>query len=254
MPIDLDILLSDAWPVTLSKEAEKIAAVEYRKYLKTKSIEVDSANPLTIYYVIRDLSSEEQVKFIKDNIEYIRKHDSDIFLYNMLEPSSLSKHLSYDAINEIYNLDKGIFRKIINGGSMQFLYSFSEEEVIKFFDVFHDEIVNYSDRSMVNMLSYVRNHHFQLARNKNLYETIILAKEYDKKFIDFVMKRYKDFYYKEENLLSFIALALDMGLGEENFNEFILVNKDNESSSILALTKPCFNNFSNKSLCVPFFS
>ena len=55
---------------------EEKAKREYQEYKKNKSIKVNKLNPLTVYYIIRDLSNEEKVKFIKGNFYYIREGKS----------------------------------------------------------------------------------------------------------------------------------------------------------------------------------
>ena len=105
----------DAFEITVTKEKEEQAKREYEEYLMGKNKDISELSPLTLYFIIKDLSSKKQIEFIRKNIDYIKENDEDIFLYNMLAPSSLSYSLSYEVIREIYKLDKNIFEKMIAG-------------------------------------------------------------------------------------------------------------------------------------------
>ena len=109
-------ICKNAIPVTLnmSKADEQKAIEECDEYIETGNKNINDMNPLSIYYIISKLPSDKQIKFIKENIEYIKEHDEDIFLYHMLAPKALSYFFSFNTIKELRNIDKGLFKKVIN--------------------------------------------------------------------------------------------------------------------------------------------
>ena len=90
--------------------------------------------------IISDLKGEEQSNFISENIEYLRKNDENVFIYNMMAPHSLSYYLNYESLREICKLDKGIFGKILSGQVENIIEGFSNEEIFSFFEEFSEEI------------------------------------------------------------------------------------------------------------------
>ena len=113
----LEDIQKNAIPLSLniSKETEEKALKECDEYIETGNKNINDMTPLTVYYIISKLSEDEQINFIKENINYIRNHDEKIFLYNMLWPKSLSYYLSFNVIKEIHEIDEDIFNKLIKG-------------------------------------------------------------------------------------------------------------------------------------------
>ena len=102
--------------------------MECDEYIKNGNKNINDMSPLSIYYIISKLPSHKQIKFLKENIKYIKEHDESIFLYNMLSPSSLSYFLSYDTLKELGNIDKEIFKKVINGNFENLFYGFTHND------------------------------------------------------------------------------------------------------------------------------
>ena len=88
--VNLNELLRGSFSVCLNKENEDKAKKEYGEYLKNKGKTVNELMPLTVYYIIKDLSDSDKITFLKDNINYIKEHDNEIFLYAFMAPPSLA--------------------------------------------------------------------------------------------------------------------------------------------------------------------
>lgn len=226
--INLNDLLRDAFPVNLSKEKEEKAKNEYAEYLVNNDKNINELMPLTVYYIIRDLTDSEIIKFLKDNINYIKDHNNEIFLYAFMSPPSLASFFSYNVLKELYGIDKDIFRKILKEGERSFFGNFSNEEFILFYDEFKDEIItNIEPRKFFSDFSQIRHYHYKnLSKIYDSHVAFKMAKDEDKIIIDFIMKNYCDYCEKEENLLDFLSNALDLGLEENIAEEFIGKNKD----------------------------
>ena len=106
---------SNTIPLTmnLSADKEEKALKECDDYLNKKIVDIRSISPLAVHFIISKLSSSEQIKFIRENIDYIREHDNDIFLYTLMCPRSLSFYLSYEVLKELKNIDRDIFKKVV---------------------------------------------------------------------------------------------------------------------------------------------
>ena len=63
----------NAIPLTmnLSADKEEKALKECEDYLNKKIVDIRSISPLAVHFIISNLSSSEQIKFIKENIDYI---------------------------------------------------------------------------------------------------------------------------------------------------------------------------------------
>ena len=130
----LDECLKNAVPVTLNTSAdeEEKALKISDEYINNDNIDIHDMSPLSIYYIISKLSEERQIEFLKENINYIKEHDEDIFLYNMLAPESLSYFLSLKVLKEIRILDSDLFKKIIDGNQENLFHGFNHEDYIEF--------------------------------------------------------------------------------------------------------------------------
>lgn len=204
--------LRDSFQITLSREKEELAKKEYEEYLKKGTKDVTKLSPLTLYFIIKELSSKEQIEFIRKNIDYIRKNDEDIFLYNMLAPSSLSYSLSYEVIKEIYKLDKNIFNKMITGSFENFINDFSSQDFIFLYDDFYKEMNSMENDKFISNLFVIASHkQHQIA--KGLFDTQKdnqKGKDELNAFISFIVNKYEQkisSFSPEQtfNFLSFIS-------------------------------------------------
>ena len=97
---------------TISKELKEESLQECDKYLENNNDE-KNLKPLTVYYIISKLTENEQINFIKHNIEYIKKYNEEIFLYDMISPKPLMYFLSLNVLKVIKELDKEFIKNII---------------------------------------------------------------------------------------------------------------------------------------------
>lgn len=191
----LDECLKNAIPVTLdtSADEEEKALKICDEYRNNGNIDIHDMSPLSIYYIISKLSEERQIEFLKENINYIKENDEDIFLYNMLVPKSLSYFLSLKVLKEIRILDSDLFKKIINGNQENLFHGFNHEDYIEFYNNFFDVILEMDNIQFINAIyshnrcCYDNNHNIN--ELKNIFE---LQPIYNKEFIEFLLKKYKD--------------------------------------------------------------
>ena len=220
--------LRDSFEITVSREKEERAKKEYEDYLKKKKKDISELSPLTLYYIIKDLSSKEQIEFIRKNIDYIRKNDEDIFLYNMLAPSSLSYSLSYEVIKEIYKLDKNIFEKMITGSFENFINDFSSQNFISLYDDFYKEINSLENDKFISNLYIILSHHqHQIA--KDLFDSKKdnkKGKEALNNFIFFIVDKYeqKISSFSPEETFKFLTFVSNSSL--EISEKYTKMNKE----------------------------
>ena len=98
-------------------------------------------------------TGKEQSDFIKDNIEYIRKHHEDIFIYNMYAPKALGGFLSFESQCTIFSLDKNIFSKLIEHNLYEMRERLSDEEQTKFYDLFYENINKLPNLKFISILT-----------------------------------------------------------------------------------------------------
>ena len=223
-------------PVTLKKENEDAAKREYEEYKLNKNFKrIEELNPLTVYYIISDLKGSEQAKFIRENIEFIRKNDEGIFIYNMMSPHSLSYYLNYESLKEICELDKNIFKKTITACLENLVEGLSNEEILYFFVEFEKEIKNNVDEFMfVNLYLYARQkifNNFRMSReySKASYERASkLATEECARLTDVILKLYSDKISSLEDkaFLRFFNNALDVDEKSVHFCNFVNSNRE----------------------------
>lgn len=77
----LDKHMKDFTPITLiiSKEEKEQAQKECDEYITNKNKNVYDMNPLSVYFIISKLSEAEQITFIRENINYLKENDNDVF-------------------------------------------------------------------------------------------------------------------------------------------------------------------------------
>lgn len=224
----LNECLKNATPVTLgtnSDEEEKALKI-CNEYINNGNMDIHDMDPLSIYYIISKLSEERQIEFIQENINYIKEHDEDIFLYNMLAPNSLSYFLSLKVLKEIKALDSDLFKKIINGNKENLFHGFNHEDYIEFYNNFFDSILRMDNIQFINAIychnrcCYDSNH--DINDIKNIFE---LQSTYNKEFIAFLIKKYKDKIstFNPSEMLRFIIYIEDSDIYKafivENYNK-----------------------------------
>lgn len=225
----------DSIPVTLKKENEDQAKQEYEQYKLNKNFKkVEELNPLTVYYIISNLKGNEQVEFIREHIDFIRKNDEGIFLYNMMSPHSLSYSLSYDSLKEIHKLDKIIFKKTITACVENLTESLSNEEILAFFKEFQQEIkAGMGEYQFVNFYLYARQKIFYNFRNEREYslasyeQASKLATKECSKLTDVVLELYteKISTLSDSAFLRFFNHALDVDEKSVSFGKFLTKNR-----------------------------
>ena len=99
--------------ISLNSEKEAIALKECDDYFNNKISNINDISPLAVYYIISKLDSKKQIEFLRKNIDYIKKHDNEIFMYTLMSPNSLSYYFSFEVIKELKKIDRDICIKVI---------------------------------------------------------------------------------------------------------------------------------------------
>lgn len=148
--------IKEQYPVTLKMTREEVqkAKEEAEEYLIKRDKKIEELSFYSIYTIISKLNEEDQIKFFKENIDYISKNDDAIFIYTMMIPEALSHFLSFNVIKELYKLNKNIVNKMINGSFENFIYGFNEEEIIEMYDLFFQQFNNLENNKFIRSLSY----------------------------------------------------------------------------------------------------
>ena len=207
-------------PDTINEEKESKALMMCEEYFNNKKSDIKTMIPLTLYFIIIKLNEDEQIKFIKENIKYIKEHDEEIFLYNMLYPKSLSHFLTFKVIKELKNIDNDIFKKIMNNSVESLFNLFEQCDYLNFFDLFYEEINLMNNSLFINSIAF---HNKYLFNNiDSLTENMKLQKEYNIEFINFIIERYKNkiSLFSSYQILSFIKQIEDINI----YKKFIIDN------------------------------
>lgn len=216
-------LLENAIPLTLnaSQYSQKEAEKACDEYLKNPNKNVHELYPLSIYYIISKLPEEKQIKFIKENIEYIKEHDEDIFLYTMYVPESLSYFLSLKVLKEIYNLDKNLFKKIISTNNENLIHGFTQEDYIEFYSTYINELKELENHELINVLELHNRFCYTDITSKNINDIHKLQAKYNKEFITFILENYKQKIdtFTEKELLRFIQNIDDITIYKSFIND-----------------------------------
>jgi len=182
--------IGDSYPVTLKMtvhEKQK-ALVDAEEYLIKRNKKIEELSFFSIYTIISKLSEEEQIKFFKENIDYISKNDEAIFIYSMMSPQCLSYFLSFNTIKELYKLDKNIVNKMIDGTFENFIYGFSDDEIIEMYDLFFEQFNNLENNKFISTLSYCN---FRGNRIEDIVEHYKSILNFKNDLINKVYKKYK---------------------------------------------------------------
>lgn len=221
----LNECLKNYIPVTLniSADEEEKALKICNEYINNGNIDMHDISPLSIYYIISKLSEERQIEFIQENINYIKENDEDVFLYNMLAPKSLSYFLLLKVLKEIRILDSDLFKKIINGNQENLFHGFNHEDYIEFYNDFFDVILEMDNIQFINAIYFHNRCCYD--NNYDVNDIIKLQPIYNKEFIEFLLKKYKDKIstFTQNEMLMFITYIEDSDIYKvfitENYNK-----------------------------------
>lgn len=212
----------------IDKDLEIKSQNECNDYLNNKT-NITNMNPLSVYYIISKLSESEQINFIKENINYIREHDEDIFLYTLLSPKSLSYYLSFNALKEIKKLDKTIFKKIINQNYKNIFNGFKKEDYFNFYNNFYEDINNIDNLDFINSI-YEHNSNIN---NQNI--------KYNKLLMEFILVRYKEKIssFNSEEILRFIQYINDI----DTYKKIVINNYDKINNALCNISEYKLNEY-----------
>jgi len=208
----------------LSQNFKEKCEEECTNYLNDNTIDVTDMNPLSIYYIISKLDEVKQIEFIKRNIKFIKEHDEDIFLYNMLSPEALSCFLSLNVLRKIKSIDDELFRKIISQNYEELTHGFSHDDYYVFYNEYYDDLLTVKNNEFIDGIS---------CHNKCCYKDIDLGKINDViytqkncniEFINFILDRYKNkiLTFNSGELLKFSCCIDDYNM----FDKFISENNE----------------------------
>lgn len=166
---------------------------ECEAYFNNKDIKVYDLKPLSVYLILSKLKENEQIEFIKKNINYIKENHKEIFLYEMMHPEALSYYFSLKVIKELKKIDKELFENIISTNAQNLLYGFSSDDYIEFFRDYYTDINKISNGQFLSMIEA----HERCCYNgiNNIHELIELSidqEKYNIVFIDFILENYKE--------------------------------------------------------------
>ena len=220
----LNKYLKNTMSITLnaSSDEEEKALKICEEYINNGNIDIHDMSPLSIYYIISKLPDERQIEFIQENINYIKENDEEIFLYKMLAPKSLSYFLSLKVLKTIRTLDRNLLKKIIDGSQENLFHGFNHEDYIEFYNEFFDVILEMDNRQFINAIylhnrcCYDNNHDID-----NLNSIIELQPIYNKDFIEFLLKKYKDKIstFTSNQMLKFITYIENLDVYKLFINE-----------------------------------
>jgi hypothetical protein len=227
----INSLLSELGPMVDTEsfeEAQKYCDL----YLEKKDPSILQLSPYVIYHVIKKTPSNEQVAFIRNNINFIRENEEKIFAYNMMYPPALSHYLSYDALKEISVIDSNIFQKILNGTFENFINGFSLEQTFSIYDDFFEQISAMKNFSFINSVYHIESYRLQLLLSTindpiDRYNTCL---KYSSRTINIILNKY------EEKINSFSPIEIlyfcDYIFNHSNDDYNNLINKNKEKIGI----------------------
>lgn len=243
----LEECLKNAVLVTLNTSAdEKERALKIcDEYINNGNIDIHDMSPLSIYSIISKLSEVRQIEIFKENINYIKEKDEDIFLYNMLAPKSLSYFLSLRVLKEIRLLDSSLFKKIINGNQENLFHGFNHEDYIKFYNDFFDIILEMDNIEFINAIFFHNrccyDNNYDINDLENVFE---LQSLYNKEFIEFLLGKYKDKIrsFTPNQMLKFIKYIEDKDI----YKVFVDENYDKLSEVFNNIEEHALSDYLNE--------
>jgi len=208
--------------LNISDDEKEKALKTCNEYLNNGNINVDDLCPQSVYYIISKLPEDKQIEFFRENINYIKKNDEDIFLYHMLSPKSLAYYLSLKVIKEIKALDDDLVQKIINGNGENLFHGFSHEDYIEFYNDFYDDILKMDNMQFISNLYFCNRCYYDNNHSiDNLNDIYKLQLIYNKKLIEYLLKKYQDKIstFSPKEMLRFIKYIGDIDIYKLVINE-----------------------------------
>ena len=192
--------------LNLSKENEEKALKECDEYIETGNKNINDMTSLTIYYIISKLPEEKQIRFLKENIKYIKEHDSDIFLYTLMAPRSLSYFLSFNVLKELKNIDVDIFKKVISQDSENLFHGFTHEDYYSFYKEFYPELLEVENREFINGVYYHNRCCYENANINDMSNIFQKQRVYNEEFMNFFLDKFNEKInqFNPRQLLSFL--------------------------------------------------
>jgi len=212
--------------INIDSETREQAKKQSEEYFKNNHQLVDNPIPHSFYYIISELSEDEQITFITNHLNFLEKHDEEIFLYKYMNPESLSYFLSSKVIDVIHDISPMIFEKLITANIANLFNGFSHQEYLEFYRRYIHELSNLNNNYFI---AGIFNHMYW--RDKEYYQVNIenglidLTAEINQKaiqdleFITLILKEYshKIDTFSSSELLSFLNHLDDSKL----LNDFI---------------------------------
>lgn len=205
---DLLLLEAESITLTISKQEEDKAKQEANDYLAGTVNDLKKLQPLSIYFVLSKLSSTGQINFIRENIDYLKEHDNDIFLYRKEAPKELVYFFSYEVIKSIYQIDRELFEKINEGNIENIFEKFIHADYFEYFKEFKDYIQKMAPHRLLQIFP----EHGRVCFKEELTKETLKTKEkYDKEFITFFQENFSEKIasFPPADFLTFISYLKD---------------------------------------------
>lgn len=223
MNLLLDEIAKTAIPCTLNlgREAEEKAIKECDEYLENGNKDIAGMSPFSIYHVISKLSDDEKIDFIKNNIEYIKEHEKDIFLYTMYAPKSLSYFFSFKVLKELKKIDINIFKEVIGQNFENLFYGFKHEDYYDFYNEFYSDLMEVNNRCFINGLYCHNRCCYDKASIYDINKVYDVQRDYNKEFMNYILEKYDEKINKlsPSDLLSFIEFIEDIEVYKDFINK-----------------------------------
>lgn len=166
-------------PTTITAEDEISAIAESQIYLAHPDPkDLNKLSPLSIYYLIRFLNTDDKIKFLKENFPLIKENEDQIFLYNMESPRALAYYLPFPVLEEIGKLDPTIYQKLLHHNPEFFVHGFNQEDYIQFYTNHYDACNQMENFDFIERLRYYQKEQ----RDQEQYT----------KFLQFLLETYQD--------------------------------------------------------------
>ena len=221
--------------ISLNSEKEAIALKECDDYFNNKISNINDISPLAVYYIISKLDSKKQIEFLRKNIDYIKKHDNEIFMYTLMSPNSLSYYFSFEVIKELKKIDRDICIKVITSNQENLFNGFKPEEYLEFYKEFYEEINQMSNWDFVNSIYYNNRCFYNNIGENDINLIFEKQRKYNKEFMNFLLVNYKDKIsnLKNRELLYFIKHIEDIDV----FKQVVLDNFSKIQNALKNITE-----------------
>ncbi len=230
-------------------EKDKIAKEKSNVFLEKENTDIKELDYLTIYYIIKKLDEEAQYKFICDNYDEIMKDDKRIFIYNSLQPKSLTYFIHPSVKMKLAESHPDLLKKMIKGNRSAFLDNFNFEDIKRLFEEKKELMSNIDNITFLRMAT-----EFRVYVSHSTYEEIsnslTTASKNNETIINLVIEKYKDKInnFSDEELFLFSCAikckkALDKYLRDnENKERFKKVIKSLGQDKIIGIIEAEENN------------